>query len=76
LGLEFKVVIVLWTQQFANVHASDPEIAAQERRKLYVAMTRAQEELYMFGSGNVPILNELAQNQYVDLEVIAHKQVA
>lgn len=65
LGLEFKVVFILWLQQFANCHASNPEIAAEERRKLYVAMTRAQEKLYVFGSGHVPILNELKQSQYL-----------
>lgn len=73
LGLEFKVVIVLWVEQFAN--ASEPELVARERRQLYVAMTRAQEELYVFGSGNTPILNELAQSQYFDLEVITQKQM-
>jgi len=76
LGLEFKVVIVLWVQQFANAHACEPELAARERRQLYVAMTRAQEELYVFGSGEAPILNELAHSQYFDVEVITHKQVA
>jgi hypothetical protein len=59
LGLEFKVIIILWVQQFANCHASDPELSARERRQLYVAMTRAQEELHIFGSGNVPIIDEL-----------------
>jgi len=39
-------------------------------------MTRAQEELYVFGSGEAPILNELAHSQYFDVEVITHKQVA
>jgi superfamily I DNA/RNA helicase len=76
LGLEFKVVIVLWVQQFANTHGCEPELAARERRQLYVAMTRAQEELYVFGSGEAPILNELAHSQCFDVEVITHKQVA
>jgi superfamily I DNA and RNA helicase len=73
LGLEFKVVIILWVQQFAVAQSSDSEIVARERRQLYVAMTRAQEELYVFGSGNAPILNELTQSQHFDLEVIAYK---
>jgi hypothetical protein len=50
--------IVLWVQQFANAHACEPELAVRERRQLYVAMTCAQEELYVFCSGEAPILNE------------------
>ncbi len=67
LGLEFKVVIILWVQKFVNCHASDPELSALERRQLYVAMTRATEQLYLFGSGYVPILNELLQSQHFDV---------
>jgi len=67
LGLEFKVILILWVQQFANCHATNQELAARERRQLYVAMTRAQEQLYLFGSGNVPILDELRQNQHFEV---------
>ena len=43
LGLEFKVMIILWVQKSANACATDLDRACQERRQLYVAMTRAQE---------------------------------
>ncbi|MEP0858094.1 hypothetical protein [Trichocoleus sp. DQ-U1] len=39
------------------------EEAAFARRQLYVAMTRAQDELHLFGNGNATILNELQQSQ-------------
>jgi len=63
LGLEFKVMIILWVQKYANACATDLDRACQERRQLYVAMTRAQEELYVLGSGQTPLIQELAQNK-------------
>lgn len=67
LGLEFKVVIIIWVQQFGDRYSQEPEKAILVRRQLYVAMTRAQEQLYLFGSGNLPIISELQQNQYLRL---------
>lgn len=67
LGLEFKAVLIPWVQQFGDRHSMEPEKAALARRQLYVAMTRAQEQLYLFGSGNVPILNELKQSQHFEV---------
>jgi superfamily I DNA/RNA helicase len=63
LGLEFKVVLLLWVDQFASCCGHDLEEAAFARRQLYVAMTRAQDELHLFGHGNVAILDELQQSQ-------------
>ena len=63
LGLEFKAVLILWVQQFGDRHSQEPEAAVLARRLLYVAMTRAQEQLYLFGSADTPILNELRQSQ-------------
>jgi len=73
LGLEFKVVVILWVQQFANCHASDLELATRERRELYVAMTRARESLHLFGFGNLPILHELSQSKWLEVreEIVA-----
>jgi len=63
LGLEFKVVLLLWVDQFASCCDHDLEEAAFARRQLYVAMTRAQDELHLFGHGNVALLDELQQSQ-------------
>ena len=34
-----------------------------EQFELYVAMTRAQQELHLFGSGEFPLLHKLRHNQ-------------
>ncbi len=67
LGLEFKAVLLPWVQQFGDRYSTEPETAALARRQLYVAMTRAQEQLYLFGSGNATILDELTQSQYFEV---------
>ncbi|MDF5731990.1 MAG: 3'-5' exonuclease [Rhizonema sp. PD38] len=67
LGLEFKAVLILWVQQFGDRYSQEPEAAVFARRLLYVAMTRAQEQLYLFGSADVQILNELKQSQCFDV---------
>jgi superfamily I DNA/RNA helicase len=67
LGLEFKAVLIPWVQQFGDRYSTEPETAALARRQLYVAMTRAQEQLYLFGSGNATILDELTQSQYFEV---------
>ena len=67
LGLEFKAVLIPWVQQFGWSHSREPEAAALARRQLYVAMTRAQEQLYLFGSGYAPILDELRQSQHFEV---------
>lgn len=67
LGLEFKVVLILWVQQFGDRHSQEPEAYALTRRQMYVAMTRAQEQLHIFGSGDVPILDELQQSQHFEV---------
>lgn len=69
LGLEFKAVLIPWVQQFGDRHSQGTEAAAFARRQLYVAMTRAQEQLYLFGSGDVPILNELRHHQHFEVFV-------
>ncbi|VEP15559.1 DNA helicase [Hyella patelloides LEGE 07179] len=67
LGLEFKTVMIPWIQQFDNSYTSNPESIIRLKRQLYVAMTRAQEELYLFGSGNVSILNTLNKDDFFDV---------
>ncbi|MCT7969984.1 NERD domain-containing protein [Laspinema sp. D1] len=61
LGLEFKVVIVLWVQQFG---VGD---AVEARRELYVAMTRPQDVLHLFGSGNFYFLQDLQTCECLDV---------
>ena len=60
LGLEFKAVLILWVQQFGVGNE------AEGRRELYVSMTRAQEVLYLFGSGNFQVLQDLKNLEGLD----------
>lgn len=62
LGLEFKVVIIIWLEQFDLCYGLDAETATLERRKLYVSMTRAQEELYLYGYSYSKIVHSIGQN--------------
>lgn len=61
LGLEFKAVLVPWVQQFG---VGDRLIA---NRELYVAMTRAQDILYLFGSGNFQIIQSLKHSNCLNV---------
>lgn len=63
LGLEFKVVLVLWVEQFWNSHSPDLAKAEGDRRQLYVAMTRAQDELHLFSGGRAQIVQELKASE-------------
>jgi hypothetical protein len=60
LGLEFKAVLILWVQQFGVGNE------AEGRRELYVSMTRAQQELHLFGSGNFQVLQNLKSLEGLD----------
>jgi AAA domain/UvrD-like helicase C-terminal domain/Nuclease-related domain len=59
LGLEFKAVLLLWVEQFWGCHDKDEAKAESDRRQLYVAMTRAQDELHLFAGGQGQIVQEL-----------------
>lgn len=63
LGLEFKLVLLLWVEQFWNCHHADVQRAEQDRRQLYVAMTRAQDELHLFSGGRAQIVHELRSSE-------------
>lgn len=68
LGLEFKAVIIPWVQQFDNsYYTANAESIIRNKRQLYVAMTRAQQELYIFGSGSKSILGMLKDSSYFDV---------
>lgn len=66
LGLEFKAVLILWVQQY-NYYDLEESVAALVRRQLYVAMTRAQDLLYLFASGNSQLISELKQAGTIDV---------
>lgn len=61
LGLEFKAVLILWVQQFGVGNETEG------RRELYVSMTRAQQELHLFGSGQFLVLKELQSGNSFDV---------
>lgn len=63
LGLEFEVVIIPWMENFSDC-SKRSEGGLLARRELYVAMTRAKEELYLFSSENNPFLQELDNSNY------------
>ncbi|NEO45685.1 MAG: AAA family ATPase [Moorea sp. SIO4A3] len=65
LGLEFKVVIVLWVQKFGCKFKRENE--ADARKELYVSMTRAQNILYLFGSGPFDFLKDLQECDHLDI---------
>jgi superfamily I DNA/RNA helicase len=65
LGLEFKAVLILWVQQFGMV-MNPKGNEAEGRRELYVSMTRAQEVLHLFASGNFPVLQDLKSLEGLD----------
>jgi hypothetical protein len=59
IGLEFKVVFLLWVQDWEfNIPAIN-ESDVLTCKRLYVAMTRAQDILHIFGSGSSHLLKEL-----------------
>ena len=62
LGLEFKVVLLLWVEQFWGCCDRDAAKAESDRRQLYVAMTRAQDELHLFAGGQTRIVQELRES--------------
>ena len=62
LGLEFKAVLLLWIEQFWGCHDKDIAKAERDRRQLYVAMTRAQDELHLFAGAQTRIVQELKES--------------
>ncbi|MEM9446449.1 MAG: 3'-5' exonuclease [Verrucomicrobiota bacterium] len=68
LGLEFKVVLLMWVDQFWDCQSKDSDKATMARRQLYVAMTRAQDELHLFSGKQTQFLksNHIAVNFTVE----------
>ncbi|MBD1918319.1 MULTISPECIES: 3'-5' exonuclease [Cyanophyceae] len=67
LGLEFKAVLLLWVEQFEDCFAEDLDERSLARRQLYVAMTRAQDELHLIAGGNAAVVNALGKSDAVDM---------
>lgn len=61
LGLESKAVLLLWPDQFWGCCSNNEVEAERDRRQLYVAMTRAQDELHLFAGSQAKIVDELKQ---------------
>jgi superfamily I DNA/RNA helicase len=53
------VVAAVGVEQFADCCNEDGDIAAIARRQLYVAMTRAQDELHLFAGRYARLVGEL-----------------
>jgi superfamily I DNA and RNA helicase len=67
LGLEFKAVLIIWLEQFDDCVNNRPG-SLMNTRQLYVAMTRCQENLFLFGLNNSKIVQELTKNEYFQVE--------
>jgi superfamily I DNA/RNA helicase len=65
--LEFKAVLLLWVEQFDDCFAEDLEVRSLARRQLYVAMTRAQDELHLVAGGNAAVVAALGKSEAVDV---------
>lgn len=64
LGLEFKSVYLLWLEDFDRaLDAANPEQQLRDLRELYVAMTRAQDELTLICSSTSRLGAQLAREQ-------------
>jgi len=72
LGLEFKSVYLLWAEDFDSaLQDPEPERQLENLRELYVAMTRAQDRLTIFGSARSALVARLAESaDALGLEVI------
>jgi len=68
LGLEFKVVLILWVQDWYFSIPANSQTDVLTCRRLYVAMTRAQDVLHLFGSGNSPLLEELKRTLTFEIQ--------
>ncbi|MEP0949527.1 MULTISPECIES: 3'-5' exonuclease [Cyanophyceae] len=68
LGLEFKAVLLLWVEQFEDCFAEDLNTRSLARRQLYVAMTRAQDELYLIAGGKERVVSALEKSEALNSE--------
>jgi superfamily I DNA/RNA helicase len=56
-GLQWRAVLILWADLLP--FSADPEQWKLERGLIYVAMTRAEDELVLTRSGHSPFIDEI-----------------
>ncbi|VXD11225.1 DNA helicase II [Planktothrix serta PCC 8927] len=66
LGLEFKNVLILWLEQFDDCIKRTPD-SLRKTKELYVAMTRTQENLFIFSSQQAKLLPKLKESHHFDV---------
>jgi len=54
-GLEFDTVFISQIQETFGNLPDEPEAISEERRLVYMAMTRARQQLHMLYQGNLPL---------------------
>ncbi|WPF89371.1 3'-5' exonuclease [Cyanobacterium aponinum AL20118] len=62
LGLEFKIVLIIWLEQFDDC-VNNRQGSLINIRQLYVAMTRAKDDLFLFGLDSSKFVNFITQNE-------------
>jgi len=53
-GLEFEYVFISQLNDTFNRNQDDPDLISEERRLVYMAMTRARQQLHMYYQGSLP----------------------
>lgn len=66
LGLEFKNILILWLEQFDDC-TNNKQGSLLATKQLYVAITRTQENLFIFSSKQARLLPKLQSSNYFDL---------
>lgn len=70
LGLEFKVVLFIWLEQFDNcIGRGEAEVLAM--REIYVGMTRAQHSLYLFVQNESKLSSILKDSKNFNMTIVA-----
>lgn len=62
LGLEFKIVLIIWLEQFDDC-VNNKQGSLINIRQLYVAMTRAKDDLFLFGLHGSKFVNFVSNNE-------------
>lgn len=60
-------MLLLWVEQFEDCFAEDLDERSLARRQLYVAMTRAQDELHLVAGVQSSMASALGKSEAVDL---------
>lgn len=60
-------MVLLWLDQFWDYDADDPQVRSLARRQLYVAMTRAQDELHLVAGGRASLVADMSRSEVVNV---------